>query len=53
MAAVTSFIIAMMSASLWNKITAPDAGFLETFVYGLSGASGITTSMWAHRKLMK
>ena len=51
-AAGTSFVIAIAQASVWTKITSPEAGWTETFVYGLSGALAITSSMWVHQRFI-
>lgn len=51
-AAVTSFIIAVLSASIWKRMTAADAGWIEMFVYGLSGCLAITSSMWIHKRFI-
>lgn len=51
-AAGTSFAIAITSATIWTKITAPDAGLLEASVYGLSGMCAITSSMWVHQRFI-
>lgn len=52
-AAATSFVVGLSQAGLWNKITAPDAGTLSAIVYGLSGASAITTSMYVHKRFIE
>lgn len=51
-AAATSFLVAIAQASLWSRITAPDAGTIEVVVYGLSGSTGITAAMHAHARLI-
>lgn len=51
MAALTSMIIAIMSVGIWRATTDPNAGWSEILVYGLSGACGITSSMWVHDRL--
>lgn len=52
-AAFCSFSIAISQASIWNKLTSPDADRLDAFVFGLSGATGITSAMWMHKYLSK
>ena len=51
-AAATSFCIALAQASIWTRITSPDAGWTEAVIYGLSGMCGITSSMWAHQRFI-
>ena len=51
-AAATSFIIAILSASVWRRSSSPDAGWSEILVYGLSGALAITSSMWVHQRFI-
>lgn len=51
-AAVTSFFIAIASASIWTRITSPDAGWLEVLTYGFSGSLAITSSMWVHQRFI-
>lgn len=51
-AAGTSFLIAISQASVWTKITGPEAGWTEVIVYGLSGCLGITSSMWVHQRFI-
>lgn len=51
-AAGTSFVIAIASASVWARITAPDASWTDVLVYGLSGSLAITSSMWVHQRFI-
>ena len=51
-AAATSFFIAIGSASIWTRITSPDAGWAEVLTYGLSGSLAITSSMWVHQRFI-
>lgn len=50
-AACTSTAIGLAQVYIWGMVTAPSSGFLEGLVYGLSGACGITSSMWVHKRL--
>jgi hypothetical protein len=52
-AAGTSFCIALAQASIWTRITGPDATWLDAAVYGLSGSLGITSSMWVHQRFIQ
>lgn len=52
-AAGTSFFIGVSQAIVWRKVTAPDAGWLEAFVLGLSGSMAIMCAMHVHQKLIK
>ena len=52
-AAGTSFIIALMQASIWTRITSPHAGWPEAITYGISGMAGITSSMYVHKRFIK
>lgn len=49
-AAATSFFIGMSQVAVWHRMMSPASGTLEAIVYGLSGACGITFSMWFHHK---
>jgi uncharacterized membrane protein YuzA (DUF378 family) len=49
LAATGSFIIALMQTTLWGALFA-DLTWASSIVYGLSGASGITSSMYVHRR---
>jgi hypothetical protein len=51
-AAGTSFCIGLAQASIWSKITAPGAGWIEAAVYGVSGMAGIVSSMWVHQRFI-
>lgn len=51
-AAGTSFMIAISQASVWTKITAANAGWAETLVYGLAGSLAIVSSMWVHKRFI-
>lgn len=50
-AACTSFLIAMMQTTLWGQLFA-NLTPASAAVYGLSGACGITLSMWTHQRLI-
>jgi hypothetical protein len=50
-AAGTSFAIAMMQTTLWGQLFA-NLTPASAAVYGLSGACGITLSMWTHQRLI-
>lgn len=47
-----SFMIAMMQTTLWGALF-KDLSWIATIVYGLSGMSGIASSMFVHQKLMQ
>jgi len=49
-AAGTSFFVGLSQVAVWHRIMAPTSGWSEAAVYGLSGAFGITASMWFHHK---
>lgn len=49
LAALGSFSIALMQTTLWGALFS-DLSWSSSIVYGLSGASGITSSMWVHRR---
>jgi len=49
MAAMTSFAIAIMQTTLWGEIFG-NLTWINSIVYGLSGACGITLSMVVHRR---
>ena len=51
-AGATSFLIGLAQASIWNRITAPDATWLDAGIYGLSGTLGITSSMYVHQRFI-
>lgn len=48
-AACTSFCIAIMQTTLWGRLFA-DLTWASAVAYGLSGACGITLSMWTHQR---
>lgn len=48
-AAMTSFAIAMMQTTLWGQLFA-NLTWASSAVYGLSGACGITLSMYVHQR---
>lgn len=48
-AAVTSFAIAIMQTTLWGQLFA-NLNWVSSIVYGLSGACGITLSMYVHAR---
>lgn len=50
-AAGTSFCIAIMQTSLWGALF-HDLSWAAAFTYGLSGVTGITSSMFAHKRLI-
>lgn len=53
-AAGTSFFVGLSQVAVWHRIMAPTSGWAEAAVYGMSGALGITASMWFHHhKIMK
>lgn len=49
-AAATSFFVGLSQVAVWHRLMAPASGWAEAAVYGLSGACGITASMWFHHK---
>jgi hypothetical protein len=49
LAGLGSFSIALMQTTLWGALFS-DLTWSSSVVYGLSGASGITSSMWVHRR---
>ena len=51
-AAGTSFLIGIAQASIWTRITDPDADWFAAVVYGFSGMCGITSSMWVHQRFI-
>ena len=51
-AAGTSFLIAIMQTSLWGALFR-DLSWSAAIVYGMSGATGITSSMFVHQKWIK
>lgn len=50
-AACTSFTIAIMQTTLWGQLFS-DLSWPATIAYGLSGACGITLSMYTHKRLI-
>lgn len=48
-AAGTSFAIAQMQTTLWGELFS-NLTWAASAVYGLSGACGITLSMWMHQR---
>lgn len=48
-AAATSFLIAQMQTTLWGELFS-NLTWASSAVYGLSGACGITLSMWMHQR---
>lgn len=48
-AACTSFAIAIMQTSLWGALFR-DLSWAASAVYGLSGATGIVSSMFVHQR---
>lgn len=50
-AACTSFCIAIMQTTLWGRLFS-DLTWAAAVVYGLSGACGITLSMWTHKRFV-
>lgn len=48
-AAATSFSIALSSTFLWSTIL-KDLTLVSAVVYGFSGATGITSSMYVHKR---
>lgn len=54
MAALCSFTVAQAQFGLWTAIMQPGMDWTHALVYGLSGATAITTAMWLHvRMFMK
>ena len=51
-AAVCSFMIAMMQTTLWGALFR-DLSWIAAATYGLSGAAGITSSMYVHKRWVK
>jgi hypothetical protein len=49
-AACCSFTIAILQTTLWGALF-HNLTWTSAAVYGLSGASGITSSMWVHKKM--
>lgn len=47
-AALTSFLIAQMQTTLWGALFS-NLTWTSSFVYGLSGCLGITSSMYIHQ----
>jgi hypothetical protein len=52
LAACGSFLIAIMQTTLWGALFR-DMSWSAALAYGLSGASGITSSMFVHQRLAK
>lgn len=50
-AACCSFLIAMMQTTLWGALFR-NLTWTAAIAYGLSGALGITSSMWVHRRFL-
>lgn len=48
-AACCSFTIAMFQSTLWGALFR-DLSWAAAMAYGLSGAAGITGSMWVHQR---
>lgn len=51
-AACCSFLIAMMQTTLWGALFR-DLTWAAAITYGLSGATGITSSMYVHKRWVK
>jgi uncharacterized membrane protein YuzA (DUF378 family) len=51
LAGINSFMIAIMQTTLWGALF-KDLSWSASIVYGLSGLTGITSSMFLHQKLM-
>lgn len=49
MAAFMSFLIAQMQTTLWGQLFS-NLTWEASVAYGLSGAAGITSSMWLHQR---
>lgn len=47
--ATCSFIIAILQTTLWGALFS-NLTWAASIVYGLSGATGITSSMYVHRR---
>lgn len=52
MAMCGSFMIAMMQTTLWGALF-KDLSWAATIVYGLSGMTGIGSSMFVHQRLLQ
>lgn len=50
-AAGTSFLIAQMQTTLWGALFS-NLTWTSTVVYGVSGATGIVTSMYVHQRFI-
>lgn len=48
-AAASSFAIAQMQTTLWGELFS-NLTWASSLVYGVSGACGITLSMWTHQR---
>lgn len=46
----TSFLIGIMQASVWQRLTGPNVGWGEVAIYACSGAMGIVSAMYAHKR---
>lgn len=51
-AAVTSVLVGLSQAALWTHILAPGQTWMGASVYALSGALGITSSMYVHERFI-
>lgn len=51
-AGLTSMFVGITSAHLWAIIVDPAMGAMAGVIYGLSGALGITSSMYVHERFM-
>lgn len=49
----TSLFIGLSQALIWKQITADEAGLAAALVYSVSGAMGITSSMYVHERFIK
>lgn len=53
LAACNSVLLGIGNAAVWTQITDPDTGVVGWIVYGVSGAFGITASMYVHERFIK
>ncbi|MCH4893968.1 hypothetical protein GO308_12670 [Sphingomonas sp. SFZ2018-12] len=51
-AAATSFFIGLSQAAVWRRITGPESGAIEAFVYAGSGSVAIVCAMAVHQRFL-
>lgn len=51
-AAITSAFVGISQAALWSHILAPGQTWAGAAVYAVSGACGITSSMYVHERFV-